>query len=377
MWSFLKQKSYHHLNKVVISQEALRANHQALQAFHANAQVCPVLKSNAYGHGLKEVAPVFDSMKCPFLVVDSLFEAYELYKLQVKTPILIMGYTHPTNFTLKRLPFEIALFDFELAATLNQYQPGCHVHIFVDTGMSREGILVDELPTFLTQLKKLNNINVVGLCSHFADADNPRSQQFTDLQVNTYKKALTILTEYGFSPMWKHISASAGSYKLHDKTFNMIRAGLAHYGITPLEENDRYKNEISLQPALEFSSTLAQIKGVPKGSFIGYNRTYTAKKDIVLGLLPAGYYEGVDRRLSNKGFVKIREKFFPIVGRISMNMTIIDITELDGPEVGESAIIYSSQESDKNSLKNAAILVRTTPYELPVHIAESVKRIVI
>ena len=374
---FLKKNQYQHLNKILISKSALLENHQNLQTFHQESALCPVLKSNAYSHGLKEVAPIFDSMECAFLIVDSLFEAYELYKLKVKTPILIMGYTNPLNFRVKTIPFDVALFDLELAKTLNKYQPGCRVHIFVDTGMSREGININDLDKFLAAIKKLKNLKIVGLCSHFADADNPISTDFSNKQIKVFKKALKIMADNGIFPKWRHISASGGTFKFKDEVFNMIRAGIAHYGINPLEQKDKARNRIVLKPALKFSSTLAQIKKIPKGSFVGYGCTFLAKREMILGLLPVGYYEGVDRRLSNKGFVKIRGTFCPIIGRVSMNMSVVDISKLKNPVLGEEVLIYSADESDKNSLANTALQAKTIPYELLVNIAESVKRVAI
>lgn len=371
------KKPYKPLNSVVIFQNALKHNHFELQKKHPHAALCPVLKSNAYGHGLIPTARIFDKMKLPFLVVDSLYEAYELYKIGLTTPILITGYTAPQNFTLKPVPFHIALFDIDLARTLNEFQKGCNVHIFIDSGMSREGITLQDLPAFLEEMKKLKNLNVVGICSHLADADNPQSTAHVDSQIAVFKQALALMKEYGFDPAWKHISASGGAFKITDEVFTMLRVGLAHYGISPLEDTDPHKNNISLMPALEFHSTLAQIKKIPKGSVVGYGCTYTAQTDIAVGLLPAGYYEGVDRRLSNKGFVKIREHMCPIIGRVSMNMTTIDITGLKNATVGEKVIIYSSYPKDKNSLVNAARIAGTIPYDLMVHLAESVKRIVI
>jgi alanine racemase len=316
-------------------------------------------------------------MNCEFLIVDSLYEAYELYKLKIKTPILIMGYTAPENFKIKPVPFHIALFDLETAYILDKFQPNCSVHIFVDTGMNREGISLNELPMFLAKIKNLHNLKVEGLCSHFADADNPKTQIFTNAQTAKFKEALQIMNDNGFSPKWRHISASGGALKLNDGTFNMIRAGLLHYGINPLEDEDKDKEDLGLQPALEFTSTLAQIKPIHKGSFVGYGCTFEAKKDTVLGLLPAGYYEGIDRRLSNIGIVKIREDYFPIVGRVSMNMTVIDITGLENPKIGEKVIVYSSNAKDKNSVEKSAKLAETIPYDLLVHFAESVRREII
>lgn len=377
MFRFLQKHSYQNLNKISVSKSALLTNHQKIQAFHQEAKVCPVLKSNAYGHGLKETAPIFDSMGSPFLIVDSLFEAYELYKLKVKTPVLIMGYTAPDNFKVKKLPFEIAVFDLDLAKILNQYQAKCSIHIFVDTGMNREGVKIADLPQFLTEVKKMHNLKITGLCSHFAEADNPSSLAFTKQQIETFKKALEIMQNFGIDPSFRHISASGGAFKIKDKTFNMLRVGLAHYGINPLVEKDDHKNKIVLKPVLELSSTLVQIKKISKGDFVGYGCTFKAKESMIIGLLPAGYYEGVHRGLSNLGFVKIRNTFCPIIGRVSMNMTSIDVSRLKNPKIGEKVIIYSSKITDKNSLLENAKLIGVIPYEFLVHLAESVKRVVV
>ncbi len=357
---------YRHLNKITISQSALENNHKLIQPLYPNSLICPVLKSNAYGHGIKQVAQIFDNLDCGFLVVDSLYEAYELYKLNVKTKILIMGYTSPVNFTVKDLPFEICVWDLETAQVLDQHQPGCNIHLFIDTGMRREGILLEDFAEFVDTVLKLRNLNIVGLCSHFADIDNA-DMNFTNAQIQVFKEALKILQAKGVTPRWRHISASGGLSKVSDQVFNMARVGLAHYGVT---------NE-QLRPVLEFETTLSATKKINRGESIGYNCTFKAKKDMLVGLLPAGYYEGIDRRLSNTGFVKIRGDFYQIVGRVSMNMTTIDITELESPVVGENVTVYSADKRDINSVDNVAVSINAIPYELLVHLAESVKRLIV
>lgn len=370
-------KKYHHLNKILINKAALLHNHEVLQSFHPEAKVVPVLKSNAYGHGLKVVAPIFDSMHPNFLVVDSLFEAYELAKLRIKSKVLILGYTHPANFSVKQLPFHITVFDLEAARYLNKYQRRCKVHIFVDTGMCREGIPLHELRNFTQEIKKMDNIEVVGLASHFADADNPIDNSFTLKQLANYKIGLQILKEESINPQYRHISASGGAWKIVDSTFNLIRVGLASYGINPLEASDPFYKQLKLIPALRLTSMLVQIKALSKGDKIGYNGTYIAEKNIRVGLLPLGYYEGVDRRLSNKGSVLVNGTACPILGRVSMNMTTIDVSKVKNPKVGDEVIVYSENPSSCNSFGNAAKAAGTIPYELLVHLAESVRREII
>lgn len=368
------RKSYYHLNTIYISRKNLVHNHQALQQLQPQAKICPVLKSNAYGHGLTTVAPMFDKLDCPYLIVDSLYEAYELYKLKVKTPILILGYTSPKNYSVKKLPFHFTVFDLKTAQMLNKYQPGCSVHIFVDTGMHREGVSLEKLPQFVKEVKKLDNINITGLCSHLADADNPRSQKHTNFQVEQFHTALEILQTNDINPQWKHISASAGVFKIEDPIFTMIRAGLASYGIHPLGLQDEKFSTTTFRPILEFCTTIAQIKKIKKGGKVGYNCTFTAKKDMTVAVLPAGYNDGIDRQLSNKGLVKIGKHFCPILGRVSMNITSVDITSLSNAKVGDKVIIFSQNNDDKNSITNSAKMAHTIPYELLVHFPESTKR---
>lgn len=374
--SFFARK-YHHLNKISISQSAIEHNHKLLQDFHQEATIAPVLKSNAYGHGLKIMGPVFDKLKPTFLVVDSLYEAYELAKLKVRSKILILGYTHPDNFAVKKLPFHVAVFDLELARSLNKYQGSCNVHIFIDSGMCREGVQLSELRGFVQELKKLTNLKIVGLASHFADADNPTDDSFTKKQIVNYKKALKILEQEGISPQYRHISASGGAFKVKDSAFNMLRAGLASYGLNPLEKSDSAHGQLMLKPALRFVSTLSQIKIISKGDKIGYNGIFTAQKTMKIGLLPLGYYEGVDRRLSNKGAVMVRGISCPILGKVSMNMTTIDLSKVKEACVGDEVVIYSDNPADDNSLANAAKTASTIPYDLLVHLAESIRREVI
>lgn len=377
MLAALFKREYRHLNQVLVSGAALAHNHRVLQAAHPEAKIIPVLKSNAYGHGLATVAPVFDRLNAPFLAVDSLYEAYVLAKLHLRTPILILGYTHPANFSVKRLPFHIAVFDLKVAKILNQHQRNCQVHIFVDTGMSREGVSLNDLPSFINSIKQLKNLKVVGLASHLADADNPSDQTCTQQQIENYAQALQMLRDAGIDPQYRHISASAGAFKIKDQLFTCIRAGLASYGLDPLDQTDSAYHQLDLQPALSLVSTLAQIKVIPEGTQIGYNCTFTAEKPMTIGLLPLGYYDGVDRRLSNKGVVLVRNVPCRILGRVSMNMTTIDLTEVKGARLGDQVIVYSSNNNNPNSLIKAAQTASTIPYELLVHLAESIKRTIV
>lgn len=360
------KSEYQTLNLIQISKQRLIVNYKQLASLDKGIQIAPVLKSNAYGHGIIEIAKVLDEVNAPFFCVDSLYEAYKLQKISVKTPILIMGYTDPENFKVKKLPFSYTVFDLELTKILDKYQPGCKVHIFVDTGMNREGIPLDELPNFLTEIKKLHNLKIEGLMSHLASADN-KVDPLNKIQINNFKKALQVCKKHGINPRWIHLFNSDGLLNLPG-VGNLTRSGLALYGIS---------SNTNLKPILTLKTRIIQIKRIKTGDRIGYNCTFIAKHNMTIGILPLGYYDGVDRKLSNKGIVQIMGIDCPILGKVSMNITTIDITHLKNPQIGEEVIVYSNNSSDKNSIENIAKTCNKIPYEILVNLAESTRRVVI
>ncbi len=360
---------YHALNRLEISASTLLHNYHHLS--HLNKQpIFPVLKSNAYGHGIIEVARILDPLKAPFVCVDSIFEAYQLLKAKIVTPILIMGYVHPETLNVKKLPFSYAVYCPELLAAIHEYQPHAGVHLFVDTGMHREGIPLVKLRDFVLKCKS-NNIRIEGLMSHLAMADKP-SNKDTMNQVQSFEKALKIVNKMGVDPQWIHLGASSFILK-RDKystqIVNSARAGIALYGIDPGNKSKM------LKPAAKLISTIVQIKNIQKGDKVGYDFTYTAKKNQVIAVLPLGYNDGVNRRLSNKGFVLVKGVRCPIFGKVSMNITVIDITKVQNATIGDEAIVYSDNPNDKNSIINSAKVCKTIPYELLVYLNASTKRI--
>lgn len=391
----LGRGNYQPLNTIEISRKNLIHNFKFLQSLNRKIKIAPVLKSNAYGHGLIEISKILDSLytfhvssKIPFLCVDSLYEAYELLKANIKTPILIMGYINPANLQIKKLPFSYAVFDLKVLANLAEHQEGCGVHLFVDTGMGREGISIKQLPIYLEYIKKYPQLKFEGLMSHLASAerkDGIHSRQ----QIKNYKLAKELTQKAKLAPKWFHLFATKAimqkKYRKQDDLINSARIGLAIFGIDPLGKDGRgsFSNN-NLKPVLKLTSKIAQIKKIKKGEFIGYGGTYRAKQNLTVGILPIGYFDGVDRRLSKpfagakgKGFVKIGEKFCPIIGIVSMNITTVDISDVPKPKIGDEVVIFSNNTKDLNSIANCAKICKTIPYELLVHLAPNTKRVVV
>ena len=363
-------RAYHPLNKIEISEERLTNNYNYLSSIKKNLKVAPVLKSNAYGHGIELVGKILDPVGAPFFCVDSLYEAFLLQKAKIKTPILIMGYIDPRSLRAKKMPFSFAVWDREVARALNKYQKGCEIHIFVDTGMHREGVPLEELENLILDLKTLKNLQIVGLMSHLASAANVRNSQNKE-QIQNFKKALEICSRNHLGLKYKHLSASAGLLTLTSSDCNIARSGKALYGIDPIGSFSK------LQPVLKFITHIAQIKNLRKSGRVGYDGTFTAKKDMLIGTLPLGYNDGLDRRLSNKGVVQVNGVECPIIGMISMNLATIDLTNVKNVKVGDEVMVYSDNPADKNSIANSAKLCNTTPYDIMVNLVQSTRREVV
>lgn len=378
MLSFVKKllgREYQPLNKIHISKQALLDNYSYLSSVNPMVKAAPVLKSNAYGHGIKLVAGILDS-KPPFFCVDSLYEAYELLKTKIQTPVLVMGYIDPKSLNVKKLPFSYAVWDLEVVKALNKHQKGAEVHIFVDTGMNREGVKVSDLPEFLTTIKQYNNITISGLMTHLAEAEKAESE-LTKQQLKEFKKAYEIVRKMGFSLQFIHIGGSGALFLKLPAYINIVRTGIAIFGVEDfsLRSKDIVRAERELKPVLKLTTKLVQIKSIKKGDKVGYGGTFEAKTDTVVGILPIGYYDGVDRRLSSKGVVLIDNVECPILGRVSMNLTTVDLSRLGSVEVGKEVIVFSDNPEDKNSVKNYAEMCNTIPYDLLVHLAPSTKRV--
>lgn len=366
------KKEYKNLNRIEIDEKRLKSNYRHLKALNSRLKVAPVLKSNAYGHGIREIAQLLDKESAPFFCVDSLSEAYQLYKLNLKTPILIMGYTMPDNFKVKRLPFSFAVYDLEMLKILNKHQKGARIHIKVDTGMHRLGVQLSDLPEFLNKLREFDDLKVEGVMSHFASAVSINDPLFKN-QIKNFEKAREIIVKAGLRPKWWHIGASVAvmnpdTRRVISKSSNLARVGRAVYGVIADEK---------IKPILTLKSHLAQVKLIRKGEAIGYDGTYRASKDILVGILPIGYYDGVDRRLSNKGYVVVGGKICPIVGRVSMNMTNIDVTQVENAAINQEVTVYSNDAVLPNSIETCAKLCETIPHDLLVHLPATTRRVIV
>lgn len=361
---------YQPLVEVRIFKSALLHNLRAFQAIRPLLQIAPVLKSNAYGHGLREVARIFDSEPVPFFCVDSPYEAIILRNDGIQQPILVLDYTRPHNIArLKLGRVSYAVIDLEqlkeLARTIKR---PCKIHLKIDTGMHRQGIAITELVQAINLIKKQPYLELEGIFSHLADPVN--HSDFTATQIEVWHSALrTVIKEVG-RPRYYHIGATSGFSFRGTIESNVARVGIGIYGVAP------YLG-LPLKPALELATSITSIKTVPKGEWVGYNLAYQATQPQQIATLPLGYFEGLDLRLTNRGLVKIQNQFCPIVGRVSMNLTSLDVSSLPQAAVGQRAVVISADPTDPNSIQHIAEQCATIPYEIMAHIPPHLRRIVV
>ncbi|MFZ5365590.1 MAG: alanine racemase [Patescibacteria group bacterium] len=358
------------LNRVEVISENILHNFDFFQKENPHAKLFPVLKSNAYGHGLKEIVGILDSREVEYLVVDSYYEALQIKEVSDKK-ILMIGYTKPENYQyFKWKNLAITIFDLKSLKTIGELGKKINIHLFINTGMNREGIDPQDLPLYLAELKKYPAINVEGLGTHLADA-SAEVAGFTDKQVAVFKDALAVVEKAGFNPKYKHIAATGGAFKIKDPDFNAIRLGKGLYGYNPILPFDS-----RLRPAIRVISTIVSTQNLMPGDKVSYSCTFTAKEKMRIGIIPVGYNECLDRRLSNKGFILSNDRFLPIIGRVCMNLTGVDLRGM-GLQIGDEVVVISDKSADKNSVENIARQIDTISYEVLTGINSSIRRVVI
>lgn len=382
-WLSKRRFPYKPLIYIEISKNRLLHNINEFLKLAPQGRIAPVLKSNAYGHGLIEIAKIIEQ-ECrenlklkesiPFFVIDSYFEALALRSKGIKTPLLIIGYNRPEillNPNLKNVSYAITSID-----TLQKIQytkKSVNIHIKIDTGMHRQGILISEIPDALQIIKKNKKINLEGICSHLSDADNA-DPSFTKKQIETWNNVVDDIKSEFPNIKYIHLSNTHGHKYSELIKSNVSRLGIGLYGIA-----DGFENILDLKPVLQMKTIITGIKKIKKGQTVGYNNTFVADKDTAVATVPIGYFEGLDRRLSDKGFFEIgKDKTLcPIIGRISMNISTVDISQASDVKIGDEVVVISNEPDNKNSIQSIAKITQTIPYEIVIYIPEHLKRVVV
>ena len=308
-----------------------------------------VVKANAYGHGMHVVAESIAN-HVDWFGVNSLDEALELLRDGITTgqgatslPILIMGFTpHNRADEVVRHGFRQVVFDQASAECLAQRAAAQNVtaavHVKLETGTYRLGVGMHEAVAFLRHLQSLPHLEVEGIYTHFATAEDTADDSYLQLQLRRFAEVQAALAREGMHVPYQHMAASAAAMVEPAAHGNLVRFGIGLYGLWPsldtkIAMTERTAHPLSLRPVMQWKTRIVQIQHVARGETVGYGRTYRTRRDSAIAVIPVGYSDGYDRKLSNVGEVAVRGRLADVVGRVMMNMTLIDVTGVPGVEI--------------------------------------------
>jgi alanine racemase len=371
---YFKPSSYQPLNRVELDRSRMLSNIAHIQRLHPQFEIIPVLKGNAYGHGITAVAEILRGSKCSLVAVDGYFEANKIRGISNRH-ILVMGHILASNIRLldiKHCSFVIQ--DIEGLHAFGALRKPVRIHLELNTGMNRLGLRPDELPAYLNVLKGYPKVHLEGVMTHLADADNELDETRNIKQAALFDEQVAHIIAEGFNPKFIHIAQTAGSAKIKSRYANAIRLGIGAYGINPLLPHDPYYEDLqALQPVLELKSTIIKVLDLEKGDKVSYNYTFTAPRKMCIGVLPLGYYEGVPRELSNQGCVTYGNHELPILGRVCMDHTMIDLKDTS-LGVNDEVTVISKNPSDPNSVLSLQTAHNLFSYATLTGISSSIRR---
>ncbi len=371
-----QRNTYKTLNIIEINKSNLIDNSLLFQGLNPDKKIIPVLKSNAYGHGLRQVTTILNDIDCSFIAVDGYFEAHKI-KYLTKHKILVMGYVLPENAKLldsKTCSYVIQ--DIESLISLTKLKKKFNIHMEINSGMNRLGIKPSEIDSYLKVLSQYENLELEGVMTHLYDADNS-NDIITKQQTEIFDNCVKHIIKKGFNPKYIHIAQSAGSVKCRSNYANCIRIGIGLYGINPLNPVDKkYYLLENLKPVLELKSTIIKIHNLKAKQRISYNGIYQTKTNQRIGVLPIGYYEWVPRELSNIGTFSNKKQLLQIRGRVCMNHTMIDLSKTKLKK-GEIVTLISANKNMPNSIENISKQYGMFSYSLLTSINETIRRVII
>lgn len=363
--------------RVEIDLDAIAYNIQLIRKrVGMKVRIMAVVKADGYGHGSVEVAKVALENGADYLAVAIPEEGVELRRAGIEAPILVFSLT-PAGESKNIVAYNLtqAVCTKELAEALSaraqELNKVAKVHIKVDTGMGRIGIFPEDVVDFVTEVSKLKGIELEGIFTHFPDADG-KDKSFTELQIGKFQQIIAELENIGIKIPIKHAANSAGILDFPSSLFNLVRPGITIYGLAPSKE---IIHTMNLKPAMTFKTAVAYLKTVPLGSPISYGRTFITQKESRIATLAVGYADGYNRLLSNKGEVIIRGKRAPVVGRVSMDMTMVDVSHIPEVQIDDEVVLFGKQGGDEISIDEIAYKCNTISYEIVVSIGKRVPRI--
>lgn len=360
----------------------LQQNYRAVQGLVSpEATICCVVKCDAYGHGAVECSRALQDAGATWFGVTSTEEAVKLRRGGITARILVMtGFWRGEEDEILDSDLTPAIWSVEhlqalqRAAERRPKRP-VYVHVKVDTGMSRLGLPMAQLPSFIEELKKADDVIVEGVFSHLASSEALDAED-AQWQILCFEDVLKTFAGYGINPAYRHLANSAAVVGRHDTWHNMVRPGLLLYGgCLPLEGKSAAEIKApALTPVLSWKTRVIALKDLEAGQAIGYGGAYKATRPTRIAVIPVGYGDGFSRHLSSRGRVIIRDQYAPIVGNVSMDLVTVDVTDIPNAEIGDEVILIGRTEHCRIDVEEHAMHTQTIPYEILCGLSPRVPR---
>ena len=372
------------LSYIEISKDNLINNIKQFRGLvKGKTKIAAVIKANAYGHGDTLVAGVINPY-VDYFQVDSIEEA-ERVRSVTKKDILIFGYTNEDGVKRAiKINAILAGFDFVHLLKINHIagimKKKVRVHLAIDSYLGREGIMPSQVENIIKEIKNLKNIILDGVYSHFANIEDTMNSTHANRQIDTYHKCVDIFRANGYKNINTHISATSGIlvYEKGENLHNIVRLGIGLYGLWPSEHLEYLnKKKIILKPVLKWVTHVAQVKIIPANHPIGYGLTYITKKATKIAVIPQGYADGLTRSMSNNGEFLIRGKKVKILGRVAMNMTVVDVSNIKDIMSEDEVVIIGTQGKVKITAEEVARNSDTINYEATTRISALLPRVIV
>ncbi len=360
-----------------IDLDALRENYNYFQSIlPATTEIMAVVKADAYGHGAVSVAQFLQKIGVKIFAVAFLDEAIQLRNAGIKEEILVLGYTPAKGIELAiEHDITITIYDLEMLRVIEkagQRASKCvKIHLKVDTGMGRIGFKVAETEQLIESLREKEWIELTGIYTHFARADSTDSS-YTERQQNLFRKVVARLREEFTIPL-VHLSNTAAVLNFPEIEQNAARIGIGLYGLRPSSE--MFMEAGLLKPVMSVKTEVIYVKTIQAGESVSYGGTFTAEGETTVATLPVGYADGFPRGLSNRGYVLIHGQRAPIIGRVCMDQTMVDVTEIANVMRGDEVVIFGEQNGESLTVDYYAELLNTINYELVTIIGKRIPRL--
>jgi len=354
-----------------VDRAALTANMQAFRSLVGpQHRLMAVVKADAYGHGLLLAATAFLAGGADMLGVHSLAEARALREGGVQAPVLVLGPLIADEVSVAvHLDAEITVASVAALSAAVASGAACRIHLKVETGVNRQGIVEDELESCRRILEAAPTCRLVGISSHFADVEDTTDHGYAEAQMARFAAWREAVAALGYADLAAHMSCSA-AVLVWDRTHgDLARVGVAAYGIWPSREtrvavHQRGRSELTLTPALTWRVRVSQVRQVAAGETVGYGRTWKAMTDSRIAVLPVGYADGLPRALGGRGHVLLHGRRAPLVGRICMNLCMVDVTNVPQTAAGDQAVLLGRQGDEIITAEMLADQLGTIAYEV-------------